>query len=210
MLWWTDVYLICIRYYRCLSYADRPLCAKKCDMLRSSDHWHHLWDTRDFLVVKGPAADAADALQPWGFLCNPVMKMMMIVIFCPFPSNGAPAEWNWQGKTEVLGEKPVTVPLCPPQIPHGLSRDRTRASAMWGRLLTAWAMTRPDTRVGESMYIGMSSDICRHLSETEGRYRRKYVYVEATWLLTPSVGNCKRLTCSPSKWIIDRLRMYYM
>jgi hypothetical protein len=63
--------------------------------------------------------------------------------FCPFPSNGAPVEWNWQGKTEVLGEKPVSVPLCPPQIPHGLTRDRTRASAVGGRRLTAWAMARP-------------------------------------------------------------------
>jgi hypothetical protein len=25
--------------------------------------------------------------------------------FCPFPSNGAPVEWNWQRKTEELGEK---------------------------------------------------------------------------------------------------------
>jgi hypothetical protein len=40
--------------------------------------------------------------------------------------------WNEtdRGKTEVLGEKPVPVPLCPPQIPHGLTRDRTRASAV--------------------------------------------------------------------------------
>jgi hypothetical protein len=29
-----------------------------------------------------------------------------------------------------LGEKPVPVPLCPPQIPHGLTRDRTRASTV--------------------------------------------------------------------------------
>jgi hypothetical protein len=52
-------------------------------------------------------------------------------------------EWNWQGKTEVLGEKPVPVPLCPPQIPHRLTRDRTRAFAVGGRRLTAWAMARP-------------------------------------------------------------------
>jgi hypothetical protein len=31
------------------------------------------------------------------------------------------------------GEKPVPVPLCPPQIPHGLTRDRSRASAVGGR-----------------------------------------------------------------------------
>jgi hypothetical protein len=95
-------------------------------------------------MVKGPAADATDALQPWGWLCNPMMmKMKMMMIFCPFPSNGATMEWNWQGKTEELGEKPVAVPLCPPQIPHGLTRDRTRASAVGGRRLTAWAMARP-------------------------------------------------------------------
>jgi hypothetical protein len=41
------------------------------------------------------------------------------------------------GKTEVLGEKPVPVPLCPPQIPHGLARDQTWASAVGGRWLTA-------------------------------------------------------------------------
>jgi hypothetical protein len=31
-------------------------------------------------------------------------------------------EWYWQGKTEELGEKPVPVPLCPPQIQHGFTR----------------------------------------------------------------------------------------
>jgi hypothetical protein len=41
--------------------------------------------------------------------------------FSFFPSNGAPVEWNCQGRTEVLGGKPVPVPLCPPQIPHGLT-----------------------------------------------------------------------------------------
>jgi hypothetical protein len=64
-----------------------------------------------------------------------------LVLFI-FPSNGAPVEWNWQGKTEVLGERPVPVPLCPPQMPHGLTWDRTRASAVGGRRLTARAMAR--------------------------------------------------------------------
>jgi hypothetical protein len=71
------------------------------------------------------------------------MKMRKMISFSFFPSNGAPVEWNWQGKTPVLGEKPVPVPLCPPQIPHGLARDRTRASAVGGRRLTAWTMARP-------------------------------------------------------------------
>jgi hypothetical protein len=63
---------------------------------------------RSSIVVKGPAADATDAPQPWGLLCNPVMRMISFFIF---PCNGAPVEWKWQGKTEVLGEKPVLVPL---------------------------------------------------------------------------------------------------
>jgi len=53
--------------------------------------------------------------------------------------------WNDidRGKTEELVDKPVPVPFCPPQIPHGLTRSRTRASAVRGRRLTTWAMTRP-------------------------------------------------------------------
>jgi hypothetical protein len=49
----------------------------------------------DFFVVKGPAADATDAPQPRGLLCNPMMMMMMMMMssfFFIFPSNGAPVE----------------------------------------------------------------------------------------------------------------------
>jgi hypothetical protein len=49
-------------------------------------------------------------------------------------------------KNEELGEKPVPVSLCPPQIPHGLTRARTRASAVRGRWLTTWAMVRPSPK----------------------------------------------------------------
>jgi hypothetical protein len=36
--------------------------------------------------------------------------------------------WNYidRGKPKYSGGKPVPVPLCLPQIPHGLTRDRTR------------------------------------------------------------------------------------
>jgi hypothetical protein len=77
---------------------------------------------------------ASCAIQRWRW------KMISFFIFT---SNGAPVEWNWQGKTEVLGGKPVPVPLCPQQTPHGLTRDRTRVSAVEGRRLTAWAVARP-------------------------------------------------------------------
>jgi hypothetical protein len=47
--------------------------------------------------------------------------------------------WRWKminfykGENRQLGEKPVPMPLCPPQIPHGLTRDSTRASVVRGR-----------------------------------------------------------------------------
>jgi len=46
------------------------------------------------------------------------------------------------GETEELGEKPVPVPLCPPQIPYGLTRAWTRVFAVTGRRLTTWATAR--------------------------------------------------------------------
>ena len=42
---------------------------------------------------------------------------------------GTLVEWYWRDKTEVLGEKPAPIPLCPPQILHGLTWDRTLAFA---------------------------------------------------------------------------------
>jgi hypothetical protein len=59
----------------------------------------------------------------------------------------ATVEWYWQEKTEELEEKPVPVPLCPPRIPHGLTRVRIRASAVRGRRLMTWAMARPSSNV---------------------------------------------------------------
>jgi hypothetical protein len=44
--------------------------------------------------------------------------------------------------------KPAPVPLCPPQIPHDLTRARTRAAAVGSQRLTAWALARPaSTRI---------------------------------------------------------------
>jgi hypothetical protein len=41
-----------------------------------------------------------------------------------------------QGQTEILREKPIVVPLAPPQIPHKASRHRTRPRGL-GWQLTA-------------------------------------------------------------------------
>ena len=39
-----------------------------------------------------------------------------------------------QGKTELLEEQPVTVPLSPPQMSNGLARDRNWEPPINGRL----------------------------------------------------------------------------
>jgi hypothetical protein len=41
--------------------------------------------------------------------------------------------------------KPATIPFCPPQIPHELTWDRTRAAAVGTRRLTTLAMARPSS-----------------------------------------------------------------
>jgi hypothetical protein len=46
-------------------------------------------------------------------------------------------EWHWQRKSEELEEKPDPLPLCPTQIPHGLTWARTRASMVRGWRLAA-------------------------------------------------------------------------
>jgi hypothetical protein len=63
--------------------------------------------------------------------------------FFAFPSNGAPVELNWQGKTEVLGGKNLSQCHFVHHKFHMDTRDRTRASAVGGRRLTAWTMARP-------------------------------------------------------------------
>jgi hypothetical protein len=48
----------------------------------------------------------------------------------------ATVEWCWQDKTEELGDKPVPVRLCPPQVPHRQSLARTRTCVVRDRRLT--------------------------------------------------------------------------
>jgi hypothetical protein len=43
--------------------------------------------------------------------------------------------------------KPAPMPLCPPQIPHDMARDRTLEAAVGSRLLTAWAMAWPNKQI---------------------------------------------------------------
>lgn len=48
------------------------------------------------------------------------------------------------GKEEIFGDKLVPLPLCAPQIPHGLIWDSTQSPAMIGRRLISRSMARPE------------------------------------------------------------------
>jgi hypothetical protein len=67
--------------------------------------------------------------------------------------------------------KPAPVPLCPPQIPHDLTWDRTRAAAVGSQRLTAWTMARPLSRppafmlVSTRRYIPEDGNIHNHRCE---------------------------------------------
>jgi hypothetical protein len=93
-----------------------------------------------------------------GLLYNPLRKMMKI--FLLFHFNGAPVECKLQSKTDVLGEKPVPLPLCPTQIPHGPTRDRT---AVRGRRLTACAMARPSSELRRILHLFVHVWITFHI-----------------------------------------------
>jgi hypothetical protein len=67
-------------------------------------------------------------------------------------------EWYLQRK-QKYSEKTCPVPLCPPQIPHGLTRARTRASAVRGQRLTAWVMARPYLR-SKWIQLGETDCLC--------------------------------------------------
>jgi hypothetical protein len=47
--------------------------------------------------------------------------------------------------------KSVPLPLCTSQIPHGLTRTRSRFSAVRGLRLTAWVTARPYLRFGSTL-----------------------------------------------------------
>jgi hypothetical protein len=47
------------------------------------------------------------------------------------------------GETKEVVDKPVPVPLCPPQIPHGLTWFQTQVCVVRGQWLIARAMAQP-------------------------------------------------------------------
>ena len=74
-------------------------------------------------------ADATDAPQPEGY--EEDEKDEVLSVF-----------FSFQWRMKLAGEKPVPVRHCPPQIPRGPTRNRTRASAVRGRRLAARVTAR--------------------------------------------------------------------
>jgi len=77
--------------------------------------------------------------------CSLIVPSFATIILCCWEMTRV---WNmvercWQGKTEMLREKLILVPLCSPQILYRLACDRTWASLVRGRWVTAckWHVT---------------------------------------------------------------------
>jgi hypothetical protein len=95
----------------------------------------------------------------------------------------ATVEWYWQGKIEELGEKPVPVPLCPPQIPHGSTRARTRVYAARGRRLTTWAMAHgPLQPLISYLFGGIEVELINYRSQQlyklKGFHEKRHILIQ--------------------------------
>jgi hypothetical protein len=72
-----------------------------------------------------------------------LLRSFIGLLYQPWKTDGVDCGLNeWQGKPKYRS-KPAPVPLSAPQIPHDLTRARTRAIAVASRWLTAWATGRP-------------------------------------------------------------------
>jgi hypothetical protein len=61
--------------------------------------------------------------------------------------------------------KPALVPLCPPRLPHDLTRAGTRVAAVGSRRLTSWAKARPFWRLSRSDVTSVEAEILLPNSE---------------------------------------------
>jgi hypothetical protein len=99
---------------------------------------YRLWCVSECDQVK---INSTGAPQSESFLCSPVTKMTIFFVLYQVMEH----RWNEidRGKRKYSVEKPVPSSLSPPKILHRLAQDRTRASTVGGRRLTAWAMAPP-------------------------------------------------------------------
>jgi hypothetical protein len=148
-------------------------------------------------VVKGPTADATDAPQPWGLLCSPVMKIISFFVFlCKWSADGM----KLTGKPKYSGKKPVPMPLRPPQIPHGLTRDRTRASAVRGRhvcwFTQIWTLVwniSANNNNNNNNYYNNNKTVLTQTVDTKEAFDAKtciHTVISCTWRVTNCEYQC--------------------
>jgi hypothetical protein len=126
--------------------------------------WFHLWFGCRGMphVLYCIVLYCCDGVRLWpcrnGPLTGP-LSIPQVIYVCGY---AAVVEWYWQGKTEGPGEKPASVPLWPPQIPHGLTWARTRASTVRSRrqrsicISTSVAARRYSRRGSKTMLLKTS------------------------------------------------------
>jgi hypothetical protein len=97
----------------------------------------------------------------------PKRGCLLTLAYYAFPICYEFGERRWNdiltGEDLRTRRKAVPVPLCLPQIPHLLTRARTRASTVRGRRLTTWAMARPDRLLWRHSQLNIYNYVC-HLT----------------------------------------------
>jgi hypothetical protein len=124
-----------------------------------------------FLVQKGPAVDSTDASHPYGFSCNPVMKMkMIIIIFVLFQV----AEHRWN---ETDRENPRTGgKICPNATLSTTNSTWTDPPEPWHGHL-AWVVQWP---------IRITYEVCLSVSPPRNNNVNSELWLERIYGLTPS------------------------
>jgi hypothetical protein len=82
--------------------------------------------------------------------------------------------------------KLVSVPLCPPLIPHDLSWARTRTATVGSLRLTASAMAWP---IGPYLLVNIRMELSGYDLRTRSYEEREYVFMEfCSWFLYRPTG----------------------
>jgi hypothetical protein len=89
------------------------------------------------------------SLMGWDWVCL-VLRPLFGLLYQPQMIDdecGAVGGMRFGRGNRSTWRKPAPVALCSPQIPHDLTRARTRAAAVGSQRLTSWAMARPISSV---------------------------------------------------------------
>jgi hypothetical protein len=109
---------------------------------------------------------------------------------------------------------PLWLPLCPPQTPNRLCRERTRASAVRNWRLIAWAMARHRRRLGCSLCPRLSELLRVVWADTllwRADFMSKKPYRESKWFHSFRTNSESKQTRNPNPWkvISNRPEWYF-